>query len=78
MILIISGMLINKMITLNPFPALKAPAPTPLSFFFKIIITDEVVLVAKFGKISLAKETAKFNSAFLPKLTIILPRNPPA
>ena len=66
----------NKVNTFPPLTAL-VPAPCPLIFLSKLSITDEVALVVNYDKISLAKEAAKFNSAYLPKLPIILPRNPP-
>ena len=66
-ILSISSYEMNKVIH---FPALTSlsPASLPTIFLSKLSNTNEVALVAKCGKISLAKETANFNSASLPNL----------
>ena len=60
---------------LNTFPVLAAPHQ--LIFLLNLSNISAVSLVANLGKISLEKRTARSASAFLPKLPIILPRNPP-
>ena len=63
----------SEMNKVNTFSALTAPRP--FIFLSNLSIADEVVLVTNLGKTSLAKGTAKFNSVFLPKCSIILLRN---
>ena len=65
----------SSMNEVNPFPALTAPHS--LDFLSNLADTDQVALVVNFGNISLAKGTARPFCAFLPKLSIILPRNLP-
>ena len=83
MIRMISSILSFETNKVNPFPTLRASTPllaiaSPHLFFFSNLCNaDEVDLVANIGKISLAKGTARSISAFLPKLPITLPRNPP-
>ena len=56
-------------------------APCKFIFLSSLSNTNGFSLVANLGKTSLAKETARFHKAILPKLLIILPnvlpRNPP-
>ena len=67
----ISSFEMNKV---NLFPTLMDPHPLIFSFKF---ITDKVALFANSGKTSSAKGTVRSVNAFLPKLVIILLRNPP-
>ena len=62
----------NKM---NPFSAFTAPCQ--LIFLSNLSITDEASLVPNSDETSSAKGTARSVSVSLPKLIIILPRNPP-
>ena len=62
----ISSFEVNKV---NSFPALTTPFP--------LSNTDEFTLVANLGKTSVAKEMARSNNTFLPKLANFLPRNLP-
>ena len=68
-ILIISSSF--KISKVNHLSALTAPRP--LTFLSNLSNTEEFALVAKLGKTSLAKGTARSNNAFLPNLPIILP-----
>ena len=55
----------------NPFPAVATHCP--LMFFQSLSNTDEIALVSKLGKKSLAKGTTRSVSDFLSKLPVILP-----
>ena len=67
----ISSFKINK---INPFPALKAPFP--LTFLSNLFIAFEIKLLTNPDKLSLAKGSAIFVNAFLPKLAHQEPNDP--
>ena len=48
-----------------------------LQLIYNLPNTDEITLVTNLGEASLAKETARFIDAFLPKLLIKLPNTLP-
>ena len=75
LILLISSLSSIKIIKFNPFHALTAPRP--LIFLSNLSNVEEIVSVTNLGKTSLSEETARFISALLPNLSIVLPQNPP-
>ena len=68
----ISSFYINKV---NPFPA--PSAPFPLIFLSNLFIAFEAKLLTNPDKLSLAKGTATFVSAFFPELVNHEPKDPP-
>ena len=66
LILIISFRSSVKINKVNPFPA--PTPPFPLIFLLNLFIAWETKLLTNPGELSITKGTAKFVSAFLPKL----------